>query len=89
MGLHDGHRQRAKERYRQVGADALADHELLELALFYAIPRQDTNPIAHRLLDTFGSLSAVFEASTAELMERGGLSKNAATVIHSIGRIVV
>lgn len=37
MGLHDGHRQRAKERYRQVGTDALADHELLELALFYAI----------------------------------------------------
>ena len=50
MGLHDGHRQRAKDRYRQLGADALADHELLELALFYAIPRQDTNETAHRLL---------------------------------------
>ena len=47
MGLHDGHRQRAKDRYRQLGADALADHELLELALFYAIPRQDTNETAH------------------------------------------
>lgn len=56
MGLHDGHRQRAKERYGLVGADALADHELLELALFYAIPRQDTNETAHRLLKRFRSL---------------------------------
>ena len=59
MGLHDGHRQRAKDRYRQLGADALADHELLELALFYAMPRRDTNETAHRLLDQFGSLDRV------------------------------
>ena len=67
MGLHDGHRQRAKERYRQVGADALADHELLELALFYAIPRQDTNETAHRLLKRFRSLQGVLQASPEEL----------------------
>ena len=64
--------------------DPIHDVNVLELVLFYAIPRQDTNPIAHLLLDTFGSLSAVFEASTAELMERGGLSKNAATLIKLI-----
>ena len=67
MGLHDGHRQRAKERYGQVGADALADHELLELALFYAIPRQDTNETAHRLLKRFRSLQGVLQASPEEL----------------------
>ena len=70
MGLHDGHRQRAKDRYRQLGADALADHELLELALFYAIPRQDTNETAHRLLKRFRSLQGVLQATPEELERR-------------------
>ena len=73
MGLHDGHRQRAKERYGQVGADALADHELLELALFYAIPRQDTNETAHRLLKRFRSLQGVLQASPEELEQVEGV----------------
>ena len=73
MGLHDGHRQRAKERYRQVGTDALADHELLELALFYAIPRQDTNETAHRLLKRFRSLQGVLQASPEELEQVEGV----------------
>ena len=49
--------------------DPIHDVNLLELVLFYAIPRQDTNPIAHRLLDTFGSLAAVFDATPEELMD--------------------
>lgn len=82
--VHGGHRQRLKDQFLEYGMDPIHDVNVLELVLFYAIQRQDTNPIAHRLLDTFGSLSAVFEASTAELMERGGLSKNAATLIKLI-----
>ena len=73
MGLHDGHRQRAKDRYRQLGADALADHELLELALFYAIPRQDTNETAHRLLKRFRSLQGVLQATQEELEQVEGV----------------
>ena len=50
MGLHDGHRQRKRERFLKQGADGLADHEVLELLLYYAIPRRDTNELAHRLI---------------------------------------
>ena len=87
MGLHDGHRQRAKDRYRQLGADALADHELLELALFYAIPRQDTNETAHRLLKRFRSLQGVLQATQEELEQVEGVGKNAALLLCLIGDI--
>ena len=87
MGLHDGHRQRAKERYGQVGADALADHELLELALFYAVPRQDTNETAHRLLKRFRSLQGVLQASPEELEQVEGVGKNAALLLHLMADI--
>ena len=60
MSVHEGHRQRKKEQFREHGLDAFADHEALELLLYYAIPRQDTNPIAHRLIERFGSLEGVF-----------------------------
>ena len=83
-GVHSGHRQRLKDQFLTHGMDPIHDVNVLELVLFYAIPRQDTNPIAHRLLNTFGSLAAVFDATPEELMERGGLSKNAATLIKLI-----
>ena len=51
MGVHDGHRQRKKEQFLQRGLEGFADHEVLELLLYYAIPRRDTNEIAHRLLE--------------------------------------
>ena len=51
MGVHDGHRDRKKAQYRRCGSEPFADHELLELLLFFAIPRVDTNPAAHALLD--------------------------------------
>lgn len=82
--VHSGHRQRLKDQFLTHGMDPIHDVNVLELILFYAIPRQDTNPIAHRLLSTFGSLGAVFDATPEELMERGGLSKNAATLIKLI-----
>lgn len=83
-GVHSGHRQRLKDQFLTHGMDPIHDVNVLELVLFYAIPRQDTNPIAHRLLNAFGSLAAVFDATPEELMERGGLSKNAATLIKLI-----
>lgn len=79
--LHSGHRQRLRQQFLTHGLDSLHDVNVLELVLFYAVPRQDTNPIAHRLLDRFGSLSRVFDASLEELMEQGGLTENAAALI--------
>ena len=63
MGLHDGHRQRCKQRFLRTGAEGFDDHQLLELLLFYAIPRQDTNETAHRLIQRFGSLQGVLHAA--------------------------
>ena len=54
--VHAGHRQRLKNKYLSSGADVLEPHELLELLLFYAVPRANTNPIAHALIKRFGSL---------------------------------
>ena len=81
MEVHDGHRQRKKEQFRMHGLDAFADHEVLELLLYYAIPRRDTNPVAHRLMERFGSLDGVFSATVEELEEVEGMGKNAATLL--------
>ena len=81
MSIHDGHRQRLKERFRAEGLDHFEEHQVLELLLFYCIPRQDTNPIAHALLERFGSLSQVLEAPAEELEKVPGIGSNAATFL--------
>ena len=60
--MHEGHRERLRKSYLAAGGDAMHDHQLLELLLTYAIPRQDTNPLAHRLLKAYGSLEKVLSA---------------------------
>ena len=62
MSIHEGHRQRLKERYLREGLDHFEQHQVLELLLFYCVPRKDTNPIAHELLERFGTLDQVLEA---------------------------
>ena len=81
MSIHDGHRQRLKERFRRESLDNFDELQVLELLLFYCIPRRDTNPLAHRLLDHFGSLTAVLEASPEELEKVEGISREAATFL--------
>ena len=81
MGIHDGHRARKKEQFVQAGLDSFADHEALELLLFYAIPRRDTNPTAHLLLQKFGSLEGVLNASLEELQSVEGVGENAAILL--------
>lgn len=71
--LHAGHRERLRDRFMSVGAEALADYELLELVLFAAIPRQDTKPVAKRLLARFGSFSEIAHAEPAHLKEVEGV----------------
>ena len=67
MTDHSGHRSRKRRQFRDHGIDSFADHEVLELLLYYAVPRRDTNPIAHALMDRFGSLNAVLSAPVEEL----------------------
>ena len=78
---HSGHRSRMKRRFLLHGLSVFDDHNVLELLLFYALPRKDTNALAHQLLDTFGNLSAVFEASPEALMRVEGLGENAVSLI--------
>lgn len=87
MSIHDGHRQRLKGRFLEEGLDNFTDVQVLELLLFYCIPRQDTNPIAHKLLDHFGSLSQVLEASPAQLQKVPGIGENAATFLSLITEV--
>jgi DNA repair protein RadC len=74
-----GHRERLRERFRDAGADAVSDYELLELVLFRALPRRDVKPLAKSLIETFGSFSEAIAAPVARLAETKGLGKEAVT----------
>ena len=88
MSVHDGHRERMKSSFKKNGLDSMNDVNALELLLFYAIPRRDTNVIAHALLDHFGSLSRVFSASIQELCAVEGVGENTAVLISMIPQLV-
>ncbi|MBQ3870513.1 MAG: RadC family protein [Clostridia bacterium] len=79
-----GHRQRLKERFLQSGLDDFNEINALELLLFYAIPQKDTNPIAHNLLDRFGSFIAVLDADYNDLLTVDGVSEHTAAFIKLI-----
>lgn len=79
---HEGHRERLKARFLAEGLDHFEPHVILELILFYSLPRRDTNPIAHELLRQFNnSLSAVFDAPIEELVKIKGITENSAILI--------
>lgn len=84
MGVHDGHRERMKNKLLEQGLDVFDDHNVLELMLFYAVPRQDTNPLAHELLNKFGSLEAVFDAPADELSRINGIGENTVALLKLI-----
>lgn len=81
MSIHDGHRERVKNRFRKEGLDSFEEIHVLELALFYCVARKDTNPLAHALLDHLGSLTQVLEAPVEELVKVPGIGENTATFI--------
>ena len=87
MGIHAGHRERVRQRYLETGLKGFDDVNVLELLLFYAMPRQDTNPIAHALLDRFGSLHGVLEASIQELKTVNGVGENTAILLSLVPEI--
>ena len=81
MVTHDGHRQRMRQQLKTSGMDSMSDVQVLEVLLYYVISRQDTNPIAHALLERFGTLSGVLEASREELLKVEGVGERAAELI--------
>ena len=82
---HLGHREKLRQRFiRENGLDHFEDHQILELLLFYANPRGDTNPTAHALLEQFGSLKGVLEARPEMLMTVPGVKETAATLISMV-----
>ena len=85
--MHEGHRKRLRETFLKNGLDNFQSHNVLEMLLFYTIPRSDTNETAHRLMDRFGSLSAVLEAPVDELMKVKGVGERTAAFLHLIPEI--
>ena len=79
--MHEGHRERLRQTYLEHGASALHEHQLLELLLTYAIPRHDTNPLAHRLLAAYGSLDKVLAANPYDLMRQEGIGPQTAVLL--------
>lgn len=84
--LHEDHRQRMKNRLAN-NADSLSRHELLEILLFYAIPRKNVNPLAHILVDRFVTLDNVLHATEEELLGVEGVGKNTADFLVCVGKI--
>ncbi len=87
MSIHKEHRQRLRDRFLKEGLDNFDELYVLELLLFYCIPRVDTNPIAHRLLEHFGSLNNVLNASADELEKVEGVGKNTSTFLSLITQV--
>lgn len=81
MTIHEGHRQRMRERFRMEGLEGFSAHEVLELLLFYTRARGNVNPLAHRLLETFGSLKGVLQAPVEQLMAVEGVGEETASLL--------
>ena len=84
MSIHKDHRKHMRERFLREGLDSFTEVQVLELLLFYSIPRVDTNPIAHGLINHFGSLAQVLEAPVEELEKVDGIGPNAALLLSLI-----
>ena len=83
VNIHKDHRKKVKDRFFECGFTGMPDHNVLEAILFLGIPQKDTNPIAHELIDTFGSLSGVLEAKKSDLLKIKGMTESAAFAIMS------
>src|SRR6185312_3200656 len=83
---YHGHRERLRGRFREAGADAVSDYELLELVLFRAIPQRDIKPLAKELIAKFGSFAEVVASPPARLAEVKGMGDAAVTelkIVHA------
>lgn len=87
MGIHQGHRERMKQEFLQGGLEHFSEPRVLELLLFYSRLQGDVNPLAHRLLETFGSLSGVLDAPPEELAKVSGVGENTVVLLKLIPAI--
>ncbi|MCD8036307.1 MAG: DNA repair protein RadC [Clostridiales bacterium] len=88
MGTHDGHRGRMRERFQKSGGASFEKHELVEMLLYYAYPRRDTNETAHNMLDAFGkSLTQLVNSDPETISKTCGISESAATLFSLIGEV--
>lgn len=85
---HRQHRQRVKAEFRDNGMDHFPPHKVLEMMLFYSFAQGDTNPLAHRLIERFGSLSGVFDAPYSLLLEVEGVGQETATYLKALSAFV-
>jgi DNA repair protein RadC len=81
MSMHEDHRERLRRRFLSEGLDGFEPHQALELLLFYAVPRRDTNALAHALISRFGSLAGVFDAHVSDLEKVEGIGRHSAVLI--------
>jgi len=85
--VHEDHRKRVRQRFMQTGLDGFAYHEVLELLLYYCYPRRDTNEIAHRMINEYGTLHNLFEADPTDIMKRCNTTQNVAVLVALIPRV--
>lgn len=88
QNLHAGHRKRMMERFLREGTNGFAEHEILEIYLFNVLPRTDTNKLAHRLIDHFGSFAAVCDAPMASLLQVEGVGERTAAYLKMLPSVV-
>lgn len=81
INCHKDHRQRVRNKFVKYGLEVFSEHEVLEMLLFYSISRKDTNAIAHRLIDKFGTLEGVLKADYSDLIDVEGISDVSASLI--------
>ena len=86
--IHEKHRERLRNLYKNFGIDSFSDHEVLEMLLYFSIPRKDTNETAHKLINKFGSLSAVLEANAHDLLSVSGIGAKSAEHISYTGAVI-
>lgn len=84
MSVHEGHRGRVIHKFLTQGLDSFNEHQALELLLFFAVPRIDTNQLSHVIIDTFGSLGNAMDAPMEELVKVPGVGKHTAALIKLI-----
>ncbi len=85
--IHAGHRKRMKMNVSENGFSQLEEHELLELLLFYSIPRADTNELAHKLIDKLGGLENVFRSDVDRLKSVDGVGDSTAVMLGAMGEV--
>lgn len=86
--MHSGHRKRMRQRVEDTGLDMLRTHEVLELLLYFVLPQRDVNPIAHTLLERFGSLNGVLHADAESLLQVPGLGQHSVEFLHFIPQLL-